>query len=129
MGHLVAGEETTAFRQGVEKLLLERRTVVINLTEVDHIDSTGLGRPRTSLDAEERPGKRGQAGLFEKAFDGVAQTHKAGHGHYGICERRGGGCVIPEAAIILTRLPELTSTGHLVPVTVPTAHCPFQNPC
>jgi anti-anti-sigma factor len=41
-GRLVAGEETTAFRQGVEKLLLERRTVVINLTEVDHIDSTGL---------------------------------------------------------------------------------------
>jgi anti-anti-sigma regulatory factor len=34
----VAGEETTAFRQGVEKLLSERRRVVIHLTEVDHID-------------------------------------------------------------------------------------------
>ena len=42
VGHLVAGEETTAFRQGVEKLLSGRRRVVINLTEVDHIDSTGL---------------------------------------------------------------------------------------
>ncbi len=41
-GRLVAGKETTAFRQGVEKLLSERRRVVINLTEVDHIDSTGL---------------------------------------------------------------------------------------
>ena len=39
---MVAGEETTAFRQGVEKLLSGRRRVVINLTEVDHIDSTGL---------------------------------------------------------------------------------------
>jgi anti-sigma B factor antagonist len=42
VGHLVAGEETTAFRQGVEKRLSERRRVVINLTEVDYIDSTGL---------------------------------------------------------------------------------------
>jgi len=43
--HLVAGEETTAFREGVEKLLSGRRRVVINLTEVDHIDSTGLAAP------------------------------------------------------------------------------------
>ena len=43
--HLVAGEETTAFRQGVEKRLSGRRRVVINLTEVDHIDSTGLAAP------------------------------------------------------------------------------------
>ena len=42
MGRLVTGWETIAFRQGVEKLLSERRKVVINLTEVDHIDSTGL---------------------------------------------------------------------------------------
>ena len=42
VGRLVAGKETTAFRQGVEKLLSQRRRVVINLTEVDHIDSTGL---------------------------------------------------------------------------------------
>ena len=42
VGRLVAGKETTAFRQGVEKLLSQRRKVVINLTEVGHIDSTGL---------------------------------------------------------------------------------------
>jgi anti-anti-sigma factor len=42
VGRLVAGWETITFRQGVEKLLSERRKVVINLTEVDHIDSTGL---------------------------------------------------------------------------------------
>ncbi len=42
VGHLVAGKETTVFQQGVENLLSERRRVVINLTEVDHIDSTGL---------------------------------------------------------------------------------------
>ncbi len=42
VGRLVAGKETTAFREGVEKLLAERRRVVINLTDVDHIDSTGL---------------------------------------------------------------------------------------
>jgi len=41
-GRFVAGEETTAFRQDAEKLLSERRRVIINLTEVDHIDSTGL---------------------------------------------------------------------------------------
>ena len=41
-GRLVAGKETTVFQQGVENLLSERRRVVINLTEVDHIDSTGL---------------------------------------------------------------------------------------
>ena len=40
-GDLVAGKETTAFRQEVEKLS-ERLRVVINLTEVEHIDSTGL---------------------------------------------------------------------------------------
>ena len=42
MGRLVTGWETITFRQGVEKLLSERCKVVINLTEVDHIDSTGL---------------------------------------------------------------------------------------
>jgi anti-anti-sigma factor len=42
VGRLVAGWETITFRQGVEKLLSERRKVVINLTEVDLIDSTGL---------------------------------------------------------------------------------------
>jgi anti-anti-sigma factor len=42
VGRLVAGEETTVFRQAVEKLLSERRRVVINLTEVDHIDSAAL---------------------------------------------------------------------------------------
>ena len=42
VGRLVVGEETTAFRQGVEKLLSQRLRVVINLTEVDHIDSAGL---------------------------------------------------------------------------------------
>jgi anti-anti-sigma factor len=42
VGHLVAGKETTAFRQEVEKLLSKRLRVVINLTEVDQIDSTGL---------------------------------------------------------------------------------------
>jgi anti-sigma B factor antagonist len=42
VGRLVAGKETTAFRQEVEKLLSARLRVVINLTEVDHIDSTGL---------------------------------------------------------------------------------------
>jgi anti-anti-sigma factor len=42
VGRLVAGKETTAFREGVEKLLAERHRVIINLTEVDHIDSAGL---------------------------------------------------------------------------------------
>ncbi|MGH9545321.1 MAG: STAS domain-containing protein [Terriglobales bacterium] len=42
VGRLVAGQDTAAFRQGIEKLLSERLKVVINLTEVDHIDSTGL---------------------------------------------------------------------------------------
>jgi anti-sigma B factor antagonist len=41
-GRLVAGKETTAFRQGIEKLLSQRRRVVINLTDVNYIDSTGL---------------------------------------------------------------------------------------
>jgi anti-anti-sigma factor len=42
VGHLVAGKETTAFRQGIEKLLSQGFRVVINLTEVDLIDSKDL---------------------------------------------------------------------------------------
>ena len=38
----MAGEEASAFRQGAEKLLSERRRVVINLTDLEKIDSTGL---------------------------------------------------------------------------------------
>ena len=38
----MALEETTAFREEAENLLSERRRVIINLTEVDHIDSSGL---------------------------------------------------------------------------------------
>lgn len=41
-GQFVAGEEASAFRQGAEKLLSERRRVVINLTDLEKIDSTGL---------------------------------------------------------------------------------------
>jgi anti-anti-sigma factor len=42
VGRLVAGSETITFRQGVERLLLQRCKVVVNLTDVDHIDCTGL---------------------------------------------------------------------------------------
>jgi anti-anti-sigma factor len=42
VGRLVAGVDTITFRQEVEKLLSARRKVIVNLTEVDHIDSTGL---------------------------------------------------------------------------------------
>lgn len=41
-GHLVADEESSAFRERVEQMLSEKRRVVINLSKVDHIDSTGL---------------------------------------------------------------------------------------
>jgi anti-sigma B factor antagonist len=42
VGRLVAGSETITFRQRVEKLLSAKRKVVINLAQVDYVDSTGV---------------------------------------------------------------------------------------
>ena len=42
VGRLVAGSETITFRQRVEKLLLAKLKVVINLAHVDYVDSTGV---------------------------------------------------------------------------------------
>jgi len=42
VGRLVAGPETITFRQRVERLLSAKRNVVINLAQVDYIDSTGV---------------------------------------------------------------------------------------
>jgi len=42
VGHLVAGQATTAFCERVHKLLSEKRRVVVNLTNADRVDSTGL---------------------------------------------------------------------------------------
>ena len=55
LGRLVVGEET-AFRQGVENLLSGKHRVVINLTEVDHIDSTGLSVLVHLLTQKREPG-------------------------------------------------------------------------
>ena len=42
VGRLVAGSEIITFRQRVEMLLSAKRKVVINLAQVDFIDSTGV---------------------------------------------------------------------------------------
>jgi anti-sigma B factor antagonist len=41
-GRLVIGEETTAFREEVKKLLREGHRIVLDLSEIEHIDSIGL---------------------------------------------------------------------------------------
>ncbi len=41
-GRLVIGEESAAFREEVKKLLSERHRVVLDLSEIEHIDSIGL---------------------------------------------------------------------------------------
>ena len=42
LGRLVIGEETNAFREEVKKLLSERHRIVLDLSEIEHIDSIGL---------------------------------------------------------------------------------------
>jgi len=41
-GRLVLGEDADALHERVKKLLLERHRTVVNLTELEHIDSVGL---------------------------------------------------------------------------------------
>jgi anti-anti-sigma factor len=41
-GRLVIGEEITVFRKEVKKLLSEKHGVVLDLSEIEHIDSIGL---------------------------------------------------------------------------------------
>jgi len=41
-GRLVIGAEITAFRAEVKKLLSEKHSVVLDLSEIEHIDSMGL---------------------------------------------------------------------------------------
>lgn len=42
-GRIVFGDETTALRETVKGLLAETRQIVLNLGEVNYIDSGGLG--------------------------------------------------------------------------------------
>jgi anti-sigma B factor antagonist len=42
LGRLVIGEETTGFREEVKKLLREGHRIVLDLSEIEHIDSIGL---------------------------------------------------------------------------------------
>ena len=42
-GRIVFGEETTALREMVKKLLAETRQIVLNLGGIHYIDSVGLG--------------------------------------------------------------------------------------
>jgi anti-anti-sigma factor len=41
-GRLVLGEDADALRERVKKLLIEGHRIVVNLTELEHIDSVGL---------------------------------------------------------------------------------------
>ena len=41
-GRLVIGEEIAGFREEVEKLLAEKHGVVLDLSDIEHIDSIGL---------------------------------------------------------------------------------------
>jgi len=41
-GHLVLGEDDDVLREKVKSLLLEGHRIVVNLTELEHIDSMGL---------------------------------------------------------------------------------------
>ena len=42
-GRLVFGDETAAFRERIQKILLGARQIVVNLSQVEYIDSGGLG--------------------------------------------------------------------------------------
>jgi anti-sigma B factor antagonist len=42
-GRITVGAEATAFREHISKLNEDARNLVLNLAEVDYIDSTGLG--------------------------------------------------------------------------------------
>lgn len=56
-GRLVIGEEITSFREEVEKLLSEKHGVVLDLSEIEHIDSIGLAalvRIFTGANSEKR---------------------------------------------------------------------------
>jgi anti-anti-sigma regulatory factor len=53
VGRLVAGVETITFRQRVEKLLSAKRKVVINLAQVNYVDSTGVATPSLFLYPEQ----------------------------------------------------------------------------
>jgi len=41
-GRLVLGEDADALRERIKRLLAEERRIVVNLTELEHIDSVGL---------------------------------------------------------------------------------------
>jgi len=41
-GRLVLGDDADALRERVKKLLVEGHRIVVNLTELEHIDSVGL---------------------------------------------------------------------------------------
>lgn len=42
-GRLVFGDETAAFRERIQNILLGARQIVVNLSRIDYVDSGGLG--------------------------------------------------------------------------------------
>ena len=78
-GRLVFGEESASLRDTVKKLLAQSPKVVMNLREVNYIDSGGLGTLVSLLhDCAQRRG-RGQTGEPEPACGRPAAGHQAAY--------------------------------------------------
>ncbi len=66
-GRLVFGEESASLRDTVKKLLAESPKIVMNLREMNYIDSGGLGTLVSLLHHGPQCRRRGQAREFEPA--------------------------------------------------------------
>jgi len=77
-GRIVLGEETANLRHQVRDLLNESRRIVLNLTEVNYMDSSGVGTlVGLYLSARSAEGEIKVAGLTGRAKD-VLQITKLG---------------------------------------------------
>lgn len=86
VGRLVFGDEAAAFRQRIKNILMGTRKIVVNLSEVEYVDSGGIGTLVGTLASTRnqhgeiklvRPTKRVADLLRRTRLDGVFKSYES----------------------------------------------------
>src|ERR1700716_3081068 len=78
-GRVVFGEESATLRDTVKKLLAQSPKVVLNLREVNYIDSGGARTPGLAFHTRPQRRRRGETGKTQPACRGPSPGYEAAY--------------------------------------------------
>ena len=79
-GRITLGEGSVQLREAIRDLISKgSKNILLNLGDVNYIDSSGLGRTRWRLHHSQKPGCRTQAAQPDQKGQGRSAAHQALH--------------------------------------------------